>query len=77
MNTGGDIHLLFNLFERRVLMLNDQSITPDGKVSRNPTLKNLDKGYEFMARYGKQVAGKQMIVPCWYRNYLCFAKIDF
>jgi hypothetical protein len=77
MNTGGDIHLLFNLFERRVLMLNDQSITPDGKVSRNPTLKNLDKGYEFMARYGKQVGGKQMLVPCWYRNYLCFAKIDF
>lgn len=77
MNMGGDLHLLFNLFERRVLMLNDQSVTPDGKVSRNPTLKNLDKGYEFMARYGKQVSGRQMIVPCIYRNYLCFAKIDF
>ena len=77
MNMGGDVHLIFNLFERRVLMLNDQSVTPDGKVSRNPTLKNLDKGYEFMARYGKQVSGRQMIVPCLYRNYLCFAKIDF
>jgi hypothetical protein len=77
MNTGADIHFLFNAFERRVLMLNDQSMSAEGKITRNPTLKNLDKGYEFMARYGKQVSGRQMIVPCLYRNYLCMAKIDF
>ncbi len=77
MNTGGDIHFLFNLYERRNLMLNDQSIDADGKVTRNPTLKNLDQGYEFMARYGKQVSAWQMIVPCMYRNYLCFAKIEY
>jgi hypothetical protein len=77
MNTGADLHFLFNVFERRVLMLNDQSIDAEGKVSRNPTLKNLDKGYEFMPRYGRQVAARQMIVPCLYRNYLCFAKIDY
>lgn len=77
MNTGADIHLLFNLYERRNLMLNDQSIGADGKVARNPTLKNLDRGYEFMARYGKQVSSRQMIIPCMYRNYLCFAKIEY
>ncbi len=77
MNTGADLHFLFNAFERRVLMLNDQSLDAEGKVTRNPTLKNLDKGYEFMARYGKQVSSNQMIVPCLYRSYLCMAKIDF
>lgn len=77
MNTGGEIHFLFNAFERRVLMLNDQSLSAEGKITRNPTLKNLDKGYEFMARYGKQVSARQMIMPCLYRNYLCMAKIDF
>ncbi|MFM2361200.1 MAG: hypothetical protein RLZZ316_102 [Bacteroidota bacterium] len=77
MNTGDAIHFLFNLLERRNLMLNDHSLGGDGKVTRNPTLKNLDKGYEFMPRYGKQVAARQMIVPCVYRNYLCFARIDF
>jgi hypothetical protein len=77
VNTGAEIHFLFNLYERRTLMLNDQSIVPDGKVTRNATLKNLDKGYEFMARYGKQVGSRQVIVPCLYRNYLCFAKIDY
>lgn len=77
VNSGAEIHFLFNLYERRMLLLNDQSIAADGKITRNATLKNLDKGYEFMARYGKQVSGRQVIVPCLYRNYLCFAKIEY
>ena len=77
VNTGSEIHFLFNQYERRTLLLHDQSIGADGKVLRNPTLKNLDKGYEFMPRFGKQVSSRQIIIPCLYRNYLCFAKIDF
>jgi hypothetical protein len=77
VNTGADIHFLFNMSEKRTIMLNDQSIGSDGKITRNPTLKNLDKGYEFMTRSGKQVSGKQVIVPCLYRNYLCFAKVEY
>jgi hypothetical protein len=52
-------------------------MAPTGKITRNPTLKNLDKGYEFMPRLGKQVSARQMIIPCVYRNFLCFSKIDF
>jgi hypothetical protein len=77
MNTGGQLHVLFNNMERRVQLLNDFSITPDGKINRSPTLKNLDKGYEFMPKYAKQVSSRQIIVPCLYRNYICFAKIDY
>jgi hypothetical protein len=77
MNTGGQVHFLFNQQERRNNLLSDYSIQPDGKMNRNPTLKNLDKGYEFMPKYGKQVSARQMIVPCLYRNYICFAKIDY
>ncbi|MFZ1261617.1 MAG: hypothetical protein WAQ93_14130, partial [Chitinophagaceae bacterium] len=77
MNTGGQIHFLFNQQERRNNLLSDYSITPDGVMTRSPTLKNLDKGYEFMPQYGKQVSSRQMIVPCLYRNYICFAKIDY
>ena len=77
LNTGTEIHFLFNQYERRTLLLHDQSLKPDGKIVRNPTLKNLDRGYEFMPRFGKQVSARQIIIPCLYRNYLCFAKIDF
>ncbi len=77
MNTGGELHFLYNQYEGRNLLLNDQSIAPDGKITRYPTLKNLDKGYEFMPRHGRQLSGKQILIPCLYRNYLCFAKVDF
>lgn len=75
-NTGGEMHFLFNSQDKRAMVLTDQFITGDGQVTRNPTLKNLDKGYEFMPRYAKQVGIRQLIVPCQYRNYVCFAKVD-
>jgi len=77
MNTGGELHFLFNLYERRTLLLNDQSINADGKVTRYPTFRNLDRNIEFMPRFGKQVSARSIIMPCQYRNYLIFAKIDF
>jgi hypothetical protein len=77
VNTGGELHFLFNLYERRNQLLNDQSISPEGRVTRYPTLRNLDHGYDFMPRYGKQVSSWEAIIPCLYRNYLCFAKVDF
>ncbi len=77
MNTGGELHFLFNNFESRRQILTDFSLQPDGNINRNPTLKNLEKGYEFMPQFGKQVSARQMIVPCIYRNYICFAKLEY
>ena len=77
VNIGSELHFLYNEYERRTLLLTDQGISPEGKLTRYPTLRRLDKGYEFMPRYGKQISGSQIIIPCLYRNYLCFAKIDF
>jgi hypothetical protein len=77
VNTGGELHFLYNQYERRTQLLSDQGITSDGKLTRYPTLRNLDKGYEFMPRYGKQISSKQIVMPCLYRNYLCFAKVEF
>lgn len=77
VNTGSQIHYLFNIDERRALLLNDFTLSPGGKITHNPTLKNLDRGYEFMPKFGKQVSAYQVIIPCYYRNYICFAKIEF
>lgn len=76
-NTGNQLHFLFNEKERKNQMLSDRSLQANGEILRNPTLKSLDKGYEFMPRLAKQVSSRQIIVPCYYRNYLCFAKIDY
>ena len=75
--TGSELQVLFNLYERRTLMLNNQGITPDGTINRYPTLKNLDREVEFMPRFGKQVSARSVVIPCLYRNNLIFAKIEF
>ncbi|WP_430899623.1 MULTISPECIES: hypothetical protein [unclassified Paraflavitalea] len=77
MITGSEIQVVFNMYERRTMLLNNQSVAPDGKITRFPTLKNLDRDMDFLPRYGKQVSSKVMILPCFYRNNLTFAKIEF
>ena len=77
VNMGNQLHFLFNQQEKRMQLLTNQSISPTGQITRNPTLKNLDKGYDFMPRYGKQIGSRQIVFPCMYRNYLCFARLDF
>ena len=76
-NSGDMVHFLFNVETKRQNLLTEQSITPDGQLVRSPTLRGLDKGYEFMPRHSKQTGIRQIVVPCQYRNYICFAKIDF
>ncbi len=77
VNTGGQIHYLFNIDEKRNLLLYDYTLSPDGQITRNPTLKNLDRGFEFMPKFGKQVSSYQMIIPCYFRNSISFAKVEF
>jgi hypothetical protein len=77
INGGDRAHFLFNVQEKREMILTSQSVQPNGQVGRNPTFKNLDKGYDFMPRHAKQVGARVVIVPCQYRGFTCFAKIEF
>lgn len=77
MITGGQLHFLFNELSRRTQILTERTIDGDGNIGRNPPMHNLDRGYTFMPRYAKQVSASEIIVPCNYRNYITFAKIQF
>lgn len=77
LNTGDRVHFLFNAQTKREFLLNDQSISPDGQLVRSPAFRGLNEAYEFMPRFGKQTGGRQIVLPCQYRNYICFAKIDY
>ena len=77
LNSGDLVHFLFNIQDKKSSMLTDQSISPVGQIDRSPTLKNLDKGYDFMPKHIKQIGLRQAIVPCIYRGYTIFAKIDY
>lgn len=75
--TGSEIHFLYNDITSRDKFLADNALSADGTIKRNPTMKSLEKVYEFMPRFIKQVGARQIVVPCAYRNRICFARIDF
>lgn len=77
MNSGAELLFLYNEWSRRNPMLSAQSLDPSGKVKREQPLRSLDRGYQFMIRFGKQVAAREMLVPVVYRNAYCFARIEF
>ena len=76
INSGGEIHFLFNDDKNKNQIIANHSISPAGVLTRNPTLKSQERGYEFMPRLSKQVSATQLIIPCVYRGYICFAKVD-
>ena len=76
ITSGNEIHFLFNS-DRKYQIISDQGIAADGTVKRYPTLRSPQKGYEFMPSLSKQVGAGQIIIPCVYRNNICFAKVVF
>ncbi len=76
INSGVQIHFLFNDDKNKNQIIANQSISPAGILTRNPTLKSQERGYQFMPKLSKQVGANQIIIPCVYRNYICFAKVN-
>lgn len=75
-NSGGEIHFLFNDDKNRNQIIANHAVTGNGEVTRYPTLKSQERGYQFMPKLSKQVGASQLIIPCEYRGYICFARID-
>lgn len=77
INTGDQLHFLFNAAERRQTLFTDHTISPEGQLNAPQPFKGLDKDYQFIPRQAKQTGATQFIVPCTYRSYICFAKVEF
>lgn len=75
--TGSEIHFLYNIIEKRNKLLTDQTLSSDLTITRNPTIRSADRGYEFMPKLSRQVGARELVIPCTYRNQICFAKIEF
>ncbi len=76
-NTGKELHFLYNEKDKNALLLTDQVLTSDGQLQRQAVLHNLDKGYTFMPKLGKQVSPNEMIIPCYLKFSLSFAKLKY
>ncbi len=77
MNLSSALLFIYNDPYRRSFLLTVMSVTPNGKLSKLPTLRGQDRGLQWMPRYGRQISARSVVIPCIYKNYLSFAKITF
>lgn len=77
VNMGGEIHYLFLQKDNNREVISDHALQPDGEITRYPTIKGGERGYDFMPRLAKQVGARQIIVPCLHNSLIGFAKIEF
>lgn len=75
--SGGEIHYLYMEPEKRNQVVINNGLSPSGKLKRYGTLKGNVSGYSFMPKLSRQVGANQVILPCLYRGYIAFAKVDF
>jgi hypothetical protein len=75
INTGGALGFLYNDFDNRRSRITLGTVDENGAVSMRP----LDAGtqVDWQPRAGRQVSGRELIVPCLNRRQLCFAKVVF
>ncbi len=73
---SGELHFVYNM-DANYSVLANHAVSPDGKVTRYPTLKTEDKGNFYMPRYSKNISARTVLMPCLYRGYICFAKVEF
>lgn len=77
MNRNTEIDFLFLQNDRNRQVLSNTSMKPDGSITRYPTLKSRERGFEFMPSFSKQVGARQVLMPATYRNNIAFVKIEF
>jgi hypothetical protein len=77
LNTGGTLAFLFNDFDMRHSRIQLATLGADGKTEVRPFSTDGSDNHDWLPKYGKQVAGRTLIVPCFRRKEICFARVTF
>lgn len=77
VNTGGTLGFLFNDFNARRSRIQLATVDASGSIG----MRALDAGQpddpDWLPRSSKQVAAREIVVPCLRKRQICFAKIIF
>ena len=77
MNTGKEIQFLFSDNYNQTNIVNNLSLFPNGEITRHATLKNVDKEFEYMPKFAKQIGTYKLVLPYLYQKKLGFAKVEW
>jgi hypothetical protein len=77
LNTGGSLAFLFNDFNAAHSRIQLATVGADGKADIHSFTAEGNDNPDWLPRAGKQVASRVLIVPCFHRKQICFARVVF
>lgn len=77
LNTGGTLAFLFNDFNITHSRIQLATLSSEGKSDMHSFTAEGNDYPDWIPRYGKQVAGRTLVVPCFHKKQICFAKVVF
>jgi hypothetical protein len=78
LNTGGTLAFLYNDFDIRHSKIQLSTVSAEGGKTETHALAAEGNDYpDWLPRSSKQVAGRVMIVPCFHKKQICFARVIF
>lgn len=77
LNTGGAIAFLYNDFDMNHSRIQLSTLTPDGQTDTHSLSAEGNDYPDWLPKSAKQVSGRVLIVPCFHKRQICFAKVKF
>ena len=77
LNTGGTLGFLFNDFNVAHSRIQLGTIDASGTTDIHSFVAEGNDYPDWLPKSGKQVAGRVLIVPCFHKKQICFARVDF
>ena len=77
LNTGGSLAFLFNDFNTAHSRIQLATLAADGKTDIHSFTAEGNDYPDWLPRSGKQVAARVLVVPCFHKKQICFAKVVF
>ena len=77
LNTGGEIGFLYNDFNASRSRVQLATVDANGKKDDHSFSIEGNDYPDWLPRFGKQVSGREIIVPCLHKKQICFAKVVF
>jgi hypothetical protein len=77
LNTGGTLAFLYNDFDSRNSRIQLSTISAEGKSETHGLSTEGNESPDWLPKSSKQVAGRVMVVPCFHKKQICFARVSF
>lgn len=77
LNSGGSLAFLYNDFDPRHSRIQLSTLSPTGSSETHSLVTETMDYPDWLPRFAKQVAGRVLVVPCFRKKTICFARVAF